>query len=157
MIQGFSIRPAQAKDAAAIASLLTQLNAGEGYAIISSPEAIAHALFNEAREVKLQALVALRAGEIIGVLLYYAGYDTLSASVGFHLADMVVRNDARRQGVGRALMRELASTAQVENKAWVSLTAMKDNAEAQAFYKMLGMTQVNVDFFAMGKTTLAQM
>mgnify|MGYP003386985655 CR=1 FL=1 len=157
MNDNVSIRAAQVRDIASIAGLLTQLNAGEGYSIISEPDALAAALFADVREVNLHAFVAEHENEIIGTLLYYAGYDTLSASVGYHLADMVVHDRHRRAGVGKALMQALANVTQAENKAWVSLTAMKDNAAAQAFYSALGMTRVNVDFFAIGKSALTQM
>lgn len=151
------IRNAQGGDEAAIARLLTQLNHSEGHAIDSSPEALTQALFTDVREVNLHALVAEHENKIIGVLLYYPGYDTLSASVGHHLADMVVDVAHRRTGVGKALMRALAQQTLHENKSWISLTALKDNAHAQAFYTSLGMTRVNIDFFAIGKTALAQM
>lgn len=152
-----SIRDATPGDEAAIARLLTQLNHSEGHAVESSPEALAQALFSASREVELSALVAIRQGSIIGALLYYPGYDTLSASVGHHLADMVVDAAHRRTGVGKALVQALARHTLEQNKSWVSLTALKENAHAQAFYTSLGMTRVNVDFFAIGKTGLAQM
>ncbi len=157
MNETLTIRAADVGDEAAIARLLTQLNHSEGHAIESSPEALALALFSETREVELSALVAIRQSSIIGVLLYYPGYDTLSASVGHHLADMVVDVAHRRTGVGKALVQALARHTLEQNKSWVSLTALKENAHAQAFYTSLGMTRVNVDFFAIGKTGLAQM
>lgn len=157
MNETLAIRSAAAGDEAAIARLLTQLNHSEGHAIESSPEALALALFSDAREVHLSALVAVQHNVIIGALLYYPGYDTLSASVGHHLADMVVDVAHRRAGAGKALMQALAQLTLQQNKSWVSLTALKENAHAQAFYTSLGMTRVNVDFFAIGKTMLAQM
>lgn len=157
MTEYTDVRPATLADVGAITGLLTQLNAGEGFSIASDPEALAVALFTDVREVYLSALVAVQHNVIIGALLYYPGYDTLSASVGHHLADMVVDVAHRRTGVGRALMRALAQQTLHENKSWISLTALKDNANAQAFYTSLGMTRVNVDFFAIGKTALSQM
>lgn len=157
MNEMLTIRAADVGDEAAIARLLTQLNHAEGHAVESSPEALAHALFSASREVELSALVAISQGSIIGALLYYPGYDTLSASVGHHLADMVVDVAHRRTGVGKALMRALAKRTLEQNRSWVSLTALKENAHAQAFYTSLGMTRVDVDFFAIGKTGLAQM
>jgi ribosomal protein S18 acetylase RimI-like enzyme len=70
---------------------------------------------------------------------------------------MVVDATHRRAGVGNALMKALAQHTLEANKSWVSLTALKDNAHAQAFYSSLGMTRVNVDFFAIGKTALTIM
>ena len=151
------IRPAQPHDVDAIAALLTALNRAEGQDAIATPHAIAQALFADNREVKVEALVAQHEGAIVGTLLYYAGYDTFSASLGFHLADMVVAHRHRRQGVGRALVRALGRITLAQGKAWISLTVLKQNAAAQAFYRSLGMTQVHVDFFAMGKQAITQL
>ena len=49
----------------------------------------------------------------------------------------------------------LAATALAEKKEWLSLTVLKNNTQARAFYQALGMSEVVVDFFAMGATALA--
>lgn len=152
-----TIRPATPHDVDAIAALLTELNLSEGRDVVAQPHAIAQALFADGREVKVEALVAQDAGEVVGTLLYYAGYDTFSASLGYHLADMVVAHAHRRHGVGKALVRALSQRALVEGKEWISLTALTSNDAARAFYHTLGMTEVSVDFFAMGKQAMTQL
>ena len=151
------IRAATPADAATIAVLMCELNRAEGCDVVTREVDIARALFADGREVNLRALVAQRDASIIGALLYYPGYDTLSASVGYHLADMVVTQSHRNQGIGKALMKALATQTLAENKEWISLTALKQNSAALAFYQSLGMTQVDVDFYAIGKTALAQL
>lgn len=150
----FEIRAAEAGDVVAITELLSELNRDEGYAVIAEVDAVAKALFAPVREVNLSALVACKGPNIIGVMLYYPGYDTLSASVGYHLADMVVTMTERKQHIGSALMKALAEQTLSEKKEWVSLTTLQANAVARSFYQSLGMTQVDVDFFAIGKTAL---
>ena len=157
MAQALTIRPATAHDVDAIAALLTELNRAEGQGVVAEAHAIVQALFADEREVNVNALVAVDAEKVIGTLLYYAGYDTFSASIGFHLADMVITESHRRQGVGRALVRALGQRALAEGTAWISLTALKHNTAAQAFYRTLGMTQVSVDFFAFGKQAITQL
>lgn len=157
MAQALTIRLAQPHDVDAIAALLTELNRAEGQGVIAEVHAITQALFADNREVKVEALVAQHEGAIVGTLLYYAGYDTFSASLGFHLADMVVAHTHRRQGVGRALVQALGQLALAEGKEWISLTVLKQNAAAQAFYRSLGITQVHVDFFAMGKQAITEL
>ena len=152
------IRAATVRDMDAIAALLDELNRAEGYAqATDSNNALMQALFGDAREVQLRAMVAVSGEETIGVLLYYPGYDTLSASYGYHLADMVVTEAHRQSGVGRQLMHALATHTLAEKKEWVSLTVLKRNIAARAFYQALGMTEVAVDFFALGKKALAQL
>jgi ribosomal protein S18 acetylase RimI-like enzyme len=133
---------------------MTELNEGEGQATTIAPEEMARALFAENREVKLQALVAQQGGVCVGALLYYPGYDTLTSSEGYHLADIIITEHCRKQGMGRALMQALAAKTLADEKQWLSLTVLKRNEAARAFYAALGMTQVEVDFFAMGKKAL---
>ncbi len=157
MTDSITVRPAAPADCAAIAQLMSELNREEGYEVQCDAEHIAAALFGENNPTTLQALIAHVEGKVVGALLYYVGYDTLSASYGHHLADIVVTHTHRKQGIGRALMAALAKQTLAENKAWVSLTVLKRNSAAREFYAALGMTQVDVDFFAMGKTALAQL
>ncbi len=151
------IRAAVRADAAAIAALMNELNWAEGYDVVTHEADIARALFANGREVNLRALVAQLDGIIVGALLYYPGYDTLSASVGHHLADMVVTQMHRKTGIGKALMKALAALTLAENKEWISLTVLSNNVAACGFYRALGMTQVSVDFYAMGKNALARL
>jgi ribosomal protein S18 acetylase RimI-like enzyme len=157
MAQPLTIRPATLQDVDAIAALLTELNRTEGQEVVADAHAIAQALFADEREVKVNALVAVDAQKVIGTLLYYAGYDTFSVSYGFHLADMVITESHRRHGVGSALVRALGQQVLAQGKAWISLTALKQNTAARGFYHSLGMTEVSVDFFAIGKQAITQL
>jgi ribosomal protein S18 acetylase RimI-like enzyme len=156
-LASFSIRAGELRDIPAIAGLLDVLNQFEGIDAKTNAGQLQAALFAPTREVKLAALVAAQHEVVVGTLLYYPGYDTLSASVGYHLADMVVAQEHRRLGVGRALVKALATQTLNQGKAWVSLTALSRNPSAQEFYQSLGMTRVDVDFFAIGKIALAQL
>lgn len=151
------IRAGVERDIPAIAALLTALNRSEGYTTITDEAALRDALFGDGREVALHALVAVEGEEVVATLLFYAGYDTLSASVGYHLADMVVAHTHQRRGIGKLLVQALAKQTLAEGKEWVSLTALTRNDAARAFYQSLGMTQVDVAFYAIGRTALAQL
>lgn len=151
------IRPATPDDCNAIAALMTQLNFEEGHNVATLGANIALALFGQSRELNLQSLVADVGTETVGAMLYYAGYDTISASYGFHLADIIVTKHHRQSGVGTALMKALATRALADNKEWISLTVLARNHRAKEFYVALGMEKVDADFFAMGKTALAQL
>ena len=151
------IRPAIREDLPAIAALLDALNAWEGYDQTTDTATLAQALFAPERAVALHALVAEgEAKAVVGVLLYYPGYDTLSAAIGYHVADVVVEAASRRQGGGRRLMAALAQRALTEDRHWISLTVLRKNRAARAFYEALGMQSVAVDFFAMGPAGIAR-
>ncbi len=151
------IRLAHPRDIHAIAQLLTELNRVEGQDAVCDADALRAALFGDAQDVKLAAFVAEIEEKTVATLLYYPGYDTLSASYGYHLADMVVAAAHRREGIGRALLVALAKQALAQKKEWVSLTALTRNDAARAFYASLGMSEVAVTFFAMGKGALARL
>jgi GNAT superfamily N-acetyltransferase len=153
----YTICPARFDDSEAIAALLTELNREEGHDVVASKQEIACVLFGATPTVKVTAMVAEHAGEVVAVLLYYPGYDVLSSSYGHHLADIIVSKVYRKQGIGKALVKALAQQTLTEEKEWVSLTVLKRNSAAREFYAALGMTQVDVDFFAIGKTALAQL
>ncbi len=150
-----TFRAATPSDIPVIADLLTQLNRAEGKPDFMEEETIRHGLFAPVRRVDLRALLAVHEGVCVGVALYYVGYDIPTASDGYHLGDLVVDAGYRRQGVGRALFTALAKQNLDEGGEWIALTALTRNAPANAFYKLLGMTQVAVNFFAVGKHTLA--
>lgn len=151
-----TIRPAVRADAAPITALLGELNRAEGNMHPIDARAIELALFTP-RGVELRALVAELAGEVVATALYYSGYDTLSASEGYHLADIVVTEKHRRCGIARALVAALAAQCLREGGQWVSLTVLQKNSAAHGFYVSLGMTQVDVDFFAMGPRALMKL
>ena len=150
MAASLEIRVAERADCETIAALLTQLNHGEG-------NEVARALFSPAREVMVSALVAVEDEAVIGVVLYYPGYDTLSASYGHHLADIIVSEGKRGRGIGKLLVKALAKLTLAAGKEWISLTVLQRNDAAHGFYKALGMTQVSVHFFAAGKQALSAM
>jgi len=152
-----TIRPATLEDSHDIALLMSELNREEGYDVVSDASQIAAALFGKNASTSLHALVAQAGEAIAGALLYYVGYDTLSASYGYHLADIIVTKAHRKTGIGRALVKALAAQTLTQEKSWISLTVLRRNTAAREFYAALGMTQVDVDFFAIGKNALAQL
>jgi ribosomal protein S18 acetylase RimI-like enzyme len=151
------IRAGVASDTLSITELLAELNRFEGYDRSATPEEMADILFHHEGRVQLRALVAEVEGAVVGMLLYYWGFDTVTASFGYHLADIVVSNNKQGRGVGRALYTHLARQCLREGAYWISLTVLKKNTEAKKFYRAMGMVEVAVDFYAIGPNSLAQL
>jgi ribosomal protein S18 acetylase RimI-like enzyme len=149
-VHALTIRDATPSDVVAMAELLNQLNRAEGRPEVTDAMKLGAALFGEQRKIDLSAILAISKEEIVGLVLYYMGYDVLTASYGYHLADFVVGELHRRRGVGQALFAHLAAQNLAQGGKWISLTALNHNAPAKAFYASLGMVQVAVDFFAIG-------
>jgi len=152
-----TIRAATPEDVRAIAALLTELNIAEGNPRVMDDKHLAEGLFGQDKPVPLRAMVALLAGEIVGVGIYYTGYDVLTTSPGYHLTDLVVSAKHRRQGIGKLLYAHLAAENIYEGGEWMSLTVVQQNAAARAFYCSLGMAHMPVDFFAIGLNTLTSL
>lgn len=153
-----TVRAGIVADTPAITELLTELNQLEGYDRSATPTEMADILFHEdGGRVQLRALVAEQEEKIIGMVLYYWGYDTVSASLGYHLADIVVTKKKHGRGVGRTLYTQLATQCLREGGQWISLTVLKKNAEAKKFYRAMGMVEVAVDFYAIGPVALSSL
>jgi len=131
-----SIRPARHEDAASVIALANELNRYEGKPLMSlSPEAFCDSAFGPTPW--FQCLVAEREGRIIGYAAYSRSFELETGGRTLHLIDLFIIPEARRQGVARALMAELARIALelgCEHIGWEVLTW---NTEAQAFYRSI--------------------
>lgn len=83
------------------------------------------------------ALIAEYEGKIVGYAVFYRGYDTDNASRGVFLADLYVRLDCRRKGVGRALVAGVAEHCRKEEARWMFWSVQKRNRAARKFYRRL--------------------
>lgn len=150
------VRPYHPNDIEHMAELITELNEREGYAQKMDADALRKA-FAEDAPVRVYAFVAESAGQVCGLIMFYDGYDTLTNSYGCHLMDMVVTQSYRRQGLGETLLKTLMAQVSELNYHWISLTVMRKNAEAQAFYKALGFEEIAVDFYAIGSKAMLRL
>lgn len=83
-------------------------------------------------------LVAETAGSIAGFLLFHDGYDTDAACRLLFIIDLFVTADARRGGVGRALMHEAMAVARQRGAAQLVWSLHRANTPAARFYRRLG-------------------
>jgi ribosomal protein S18 acetylase RimI-like enzyme len=148
------MRVAESRDVHAMQALLAQLYAEEGADYVQDAPALHDALFSTTTPMRLRAFVAEQNGTMIGTVIYYAGYDVSSASLGFHLADIIVHRDYRRRGLGRLLFAQMAAQGLSEKAVWISLTVLRKNAAARAFYRSLGFTKATVDFYHIGASKM---
>ncbi|HKU97909.1 MAG TPA: GNAT family N-acetyltransferase [Vineibacter sp.] len=134
-----SVRRATVHDAEALADLTRGLNAHQGDPVGNFSAAVARRDgFGDAP--CWTALIAERAGEPVGYAMFHASYDAPHAARGLYLQDLFVREDARRLGVGRALMAAVAREARQAGCVFFWWTAKQWNTEALAFYRALGAT-----------------
>jgi len=76
--------------------------------------------------------------EPVGYSLFFQTYSTFLAQPGLYLEDLYVRPAARGQGVGRALLADLARIARERRSGRVEWTVLTWNAPSIRFYESLG-------------------
>jgi GNAT superfamily N-acetyltransferase len=108
----------------------------------------------QSNQPKLEVLIAEHEAKIIGCILFYMGFDVLSASYGAHISDIFVLQEHRKHKVGSQLLAAVAKQVLTQNGVWLSWTVDKNNKSAKQFYHNLGAVHVDADFMAIGETGL---
>jgi GNAT superfamily N-acetyltransferase len=85
-----------------------------------------------------KVLLVERSGQAIGFALYYFRYSSFAAQPSIWLDDLYLEPDARGQGIGKALMVELAQQARRHSCSHIGWTASKKNDRGIGFYQALG-------------------
>jgi ribosomal protein S18 acetylase RimI-like enzyme len=83
-------------------------------------------------------LVAETDGKLVGYLLYHGGYDTDKGVKIFYIADLYVRPEYRRQGVGRSLIKELKKISKKTEVKKLFWQVFAHNFDARKFYWHIG-------------------
>ena len=86
------------------------------------------------------ALLARRGGAAVGFALYYFTYSTFAGRPTLYLEDLFVRPEARGNGAGTALLRELARIALRRGCGRMEWTVLDWNTPSIRFYRGLGAT-----------------
>jgi GNAT superfamily N-acetyltransferase len=89
-------------------------------------------------EAYVGAIVADSGSKLIGYAFFHDAYDSGHAQRGFYLLDIYVAADARRHGVGRALVAGVAKRARSEGRPFLWWVSRDWNDEARKFYATLG-------------------
>lgn len=132
-----TVREATATDAATLVSLVHQFEQEEGKSArrLTVADVLAHGFGERAW---FSVLLAEDGGRTLGYALFYPSYDAEFAARGMYLQDLFVVPDARRRGVGRALMAAVARACQAEGGCYLFWNALEANHAGRAFYRRLG-------------------
>jgi GNAT superfamily N-acetyltransferase len=85
-----------------------------------------------------EVLLAKRDAECAGFALFFPNYSTFLAQPGLYLEDLYVKPHLRGQGIGAALLAELARLAIARGCGRVEWAVLDWNAPSIEFYKKLG-------------------
>lgn len=92
-------------------------------------------------------LVAVVDGEVVGHLLYHFGYDTDRAMRLLYVIDLMVRENRRSQGIGKALMLQAAKLGREAGVSELVWAVYKPNKLAAEFYERLGAEYIDDLYF----------
>lgn len=133
-----TIRPAAPPDGALILSLVRELAEYERLAheCVATEADLAAALFGP--HPRVFADLAHQDGEPVGFALWFYTFSTFRARHGIYLEDLFVRPPFRGQGIGKALLSQLARRCRAEGLARLEWSVLDWNEPAIAFYRSLG-------------------
>ena len=137
-------------DAVPLAEMLRALNDEPGLRPERiTPEGVARDLIADPRCL---VLVAEAGGEPAGFATAHAHYDSGHSRWGMFLNDLYVRPEARRRGIGRALVAAVAAEARRGGGSFLWWNADAGDALALAFHGTLGAEAAPVtDFLLAGE------
>ena len=136
-----SIRPSTAQDAEVVAELAAEF--GDYLRALGDrhPGQITEAQYRadaSGPEPALSGLIGALGGEPVGYLLYCHGYDLDLGGRMLWVVDLFVRESARQQGVGRALMQAAAERCRAAGGTHLAWTLYARNRLGRRFYQGLG-------------------
>jgi GNAT superfamily N-acetyltransferase len=142
------VRRAERGDAEALSALGLALNVHQGDPTIHfTAEAVRRDGFGEMP--RFEAWIAELDDRPVGyALVVPAAYETGHAKAGVYIQDVFVAPEARRHGVGRALMAAVAADARKQGLEFVWWASRTWNTEAHAFFRTFATVEEPIIAFA---------
>lgn len=136
----YTIRAAIPQDLEAIAFLIHQLAIYEKleHQVTGNLTDLQNHLFGP--DPKIEALIAEVDGKSVGFALFFTNYSTFLMQPGLYLEDLFILPDYRRQGIGKAMLKQLKALAQERGYGRFEWSVLDWNESAIAFYQSLGAT-----------------
>ena len=138
MEERFLIRAAEPRDVPELLRLIAALAEYEKLAdqAVGTEPMLREALFG-ARPV-CEALIAERGGRAVGFALYFSTFSTFLCKPGLYLEDLFVEPEHRGAGIGKALLRRLASLVVERGGGRFEWRVLDWNEPSIRFYESLG-------------------
>jgi GNAT superfamily N-acetyltransferase len=137
------IRRARPADVPAIYQLIRELAEYERSLpeVTGTRDQLRESLFGP--EPAVFAHVAVHEGKVAGFALWFLNYSTWLCSHGIYLEDLYVTPELRGQGIGRALLAELAGLCVQRGYGRLEWWVLDWNEPALRFYRSLGAVGMN--------------
>jgi GNAT superfamily N-acetyltransferase len=136
----FSIRLAIPEDTEAIFSLIQGLAAFEELEdqVTGTSEQLHEHLFGNLPHAEV--FVAQHQDTIVGYTLFFTTYSSFRSQPGLYLEDVFVHPDYRRQGIGTALIAQVAREVEQRGYGRLEWSVLDWNHPAISLYEQLGAT-----------------
>ena len=136
--ESMKIRVAKSEDAEVIFALIKELAIYEKaeHEVLTSVAEIVDTLFGD--NSKTSALIAEEGSKVVGYAVYFYNYSTWLGKNGIYLEDLYVTPEHRKYGIGKALLKHIASIALEEGCGRVEWSVLDWNTPAIEFYESLG-------------------
>jgi GNAT superfamily N-acetyltransferase len=133
-----SLSPARAQDTALILHFIRALAEYEklSHACVASEEQLRETLFGE--RAYAEVILARWENEPAGFALFFHNYSTFLAKPGLYLEDLFVEPRFRGKGIGKALLTEVARTANRRGCGRLDWSVLDWNQPSIDFYKSMG-------------------
>lgn len=132
------VRPAEPADVPVLFSLIQALAEYEklSHAVSGNADALKEHLFGS--RPYAEAILAEYAGQAVGFALFFHNFSTFLTQPGIYLEDLFVLPEYRRQGIGKALLTNLANLAVSRGCGRLEWSVLDWNEPAIAFYRRMG-------------------
>jgi len=137
-MSGISIRPAVQIDVEDIVSMLSHLaeEIGSKKHFLSTNETIIKYGFG--KNPIFHCLLAGREKPNLGLSLFFPVFSTNRGKPGVYLQDLWISQNARGQGLGRGMIRQVVKHSATHwDASYLTLTVYSDNTKAMEFYRNL--------------------
>lgn len=134
----FTIRKTTRSDVAAVIGLLRAFAKFENLEEFCeiTEEKLAAAMFDE--DSFVEGIVAVTGGQIIAYAIYYPNFASFRGQKGIYLEDLYIDAEHRGQGIGDAMLKEIARIAKSRNFERIDFQVLNWNTPAIKFYEKHG-------------------
>jgi GNAT superfamily N-acetyltransferase len=141
--ENIEIRPAELEDVPVILTLIKELADYEKllHEVVATEKLLKETLFGD--NSNAEVLLAYSANQVLGFALYFRTFSTFLGRPGIYLEDLYVREFARGNGIGEALLRRLARVTLEMEGGRLEWSVLNWNEPAIGFYKKLGAVPLN--------------
>jgi GNAT superfamily N-acetyltransferase len=132
------LRAAKPEDCEKIFELIKALAEYEKltHVVSGNPAELREHLFGATRYAEV--LLAECNGQAVGFALFFHNYSTFLTKPGIYLEDIFVLPDYRQQGIGKALLTQVAQIAVERNCGRLEWSVLDWNEPAIGFYRRMG-------------------